>query len=57
MKDLTEREREIILFCLKSLSTNGSYEGGEVRAFNEIKEEFGFDLDYDEMFYLHPNTG
>jgi hypothetical protein len=34
--NLTENEQTILLDILKMLSTDGSYEGGEVRVFEEI---------------------
>jgi hypothetical protein len=52
MIQLTNREELLIMFCLETLSTNGSYEGGEVRAFDEITKRFGLDVNYCGMYNI-----
>jgi hypothetical protein len=49
--NLTENEQTIILDILKILSTDGSYEGGEVRVFEEITKKYGINKTYDELYY------
>ncbi len=41
-----------IIHILKLLSTHGSYEGGEVRVFNEICKIYGLEYKYDDFYWL-----